>query len=84
VNRFGAGAVNDRYLASLAQVAVDTLTTGSFNDRRRVTDRIQHYADPGCTPDSLRKLARHIEGSFHTMPNGWVSADPQKGRIADE
>jgi hypothetical protein len=71
---FPSTRVDDHYLSSLARVAVEALTTGSASGRRRGVKEPRRYPDPGCTPDSIRRLARYIEGSFHSMPNGWVSA----------
>jgi hypothetical protein len=71
---FPSARMDDAYLSSLARVAVEALTTGSASGRRRGVKEPRRYPDPGCTPDSIRRLARYIEGSFHSMPNGWVSA----------
>ncbi len=69
--------VDQQDLSALAKLAVDTLTTGSASGRRlRAMDRRE--TDPGCTPDKIRQLARTIEDTFTTMPNGWVRAVPGK------
>lgn len=75
---FPAARMDDSYLASMARVAVEALTTGSASGRRRGIKEPKRYPDPGSTPDNIRRLARYIEGSFHSMPNGWVSIDDLK------
>lgn len=70
-------SVRTEYLAFMARVAVEALTTGSASGRR-IRWGQERVPDPGCTPDKIRKLARDIESSFHTMPNGWVSADEER------
>lgn len=77
---FQSARVDDEYLTSLARVAVEALTTGSTSGRRRGVQEPRRYPDPGSTPERIRTLARWIEGSYHTMPNGWVSADELKER----
>lgn len=70
--------VDDDYLQDLSQVAVDALTTGSASGRRLEMKESRRYPDPGSAPERIRTLARWIEASYHTMPNGWVSADEMK------
>lgn len=70
--------MDDEYLRSMARTAVEALTTGSASGRRRELREHRRYSDPGSTPDSIRRLARQIENSFTSMPNGWVSAHEQK------
>lgn len=66
------------HMASLARAAVDALTTGSGSGRK--LRPVEHRPPaPGCTPERIRYLARQIEASYHTMPNGWISADDQLG-----
>jgi hypothetical protein len=75
---FPSMRLDDCYLSSMARVAVEALTTGSASGRRRGMREPRRYPDPGCTPDNIRRLARHIEGSFHSMPNGWTPAHELK------
>lgn len=75
---FPSARLDDGYLASMAQVAVEALSTGSVSGRRRGVREPRRYPDPGCTPDNIRRLARYIEGSFHSMPNGWTSVHELK------
>lgn len=70
--------IDDHYLQDLSKVAVEVLTSGSASGRRREVNQTRRYSDPGCTPERIRTLARWIEASYHTMPNGWVSADEMK------
>lgn len=66
------------HMAALARAAVDALTTGSASGRR--LRPVEHRPPaPGCTPERIRYLARQIEASYHTMPNGWIRADDQLG-----
>ena len=61
-------------LVILAKAAVSALTKGTASGRRLSTTE-RRIPDPGSSPNRIRYLARQIEGSFHTMPNGWVPAD---------
>lgn len=70
-------SMDDEYLKTMARAAVEILTTGSASGRRRGLRDHRRYPDPGSTPENIRRLARYIEGSFTTMPNGWVSADDE-------
>lgn len=70
--------VDEMILLALARTAVEVLTTGSASGRRRTVHDTRRYPDPGCTPEGLRALARRIEASYHSMPNGWVTADEMR------
>lgn len=71
---FPGVSADTAHMTAMARAAVEALTTGSASGRRvRISE--QRVPDPGSTPAKIRELARKIEGSFHTMPNGWVSAD---------
>lgn len=76
--RFPDAPFDPLYVGVLARVAVESLTTGSAS-ARRVRAPASRTPDPGSSPASIRALARRIEDSFHTMPNGWVRADDQLG-----
>lgn len=69
---------DEAILSVLARTAVDVLTTGSVSGRRRGVKEPRRYPDPGSSPERIRTLARWIEASYHSMPNGWVSADEMR------
>jgi hypothetical protein len=72
-------SLGEEFLKMVSRIAVQALTTGSASGRRRDLREHRRYPDPGSSPDRIRQLARHIEASFTTMPNGWVSADETRG-----
>lgn len=77
--RWGHWRMSDEYLQDMSRTAVEALTTGSVSGRRReAAAEHRRFRDPGSHPDRIRALARRIEASFHTMPDGWVSADDVK------
>lgn len=72
-------ALDSPYLSLMARAAVEALTIGSASGRR-VRAAEERAPDPGSTPERVRSLARSIEDSFHTMPNGWVRAEESRTR----
>jgi hypothetical protein len=76
--QFPGEEIDYEILAALAKSAVQELTTGAASGRR-MKEQGRRVPDPGSKPERIRYLARRIEGSFHTMPNGWVSVDHSQG-----
>ncbi len=74
---FPDSTMDGEYLSVMARAVVATLTTGSASGRRLRIDP-KRLPDPGSHPDRIRALARRIEDSFHTMPNGWKRAGEEK------